>query len=71
MRDLAFFPIDQLDTTAINYAIEMLQKAKEKYPDNQVKFFHMDAQNLQFENQSFDTVVASLILSVVPNPQKL
>ncbi|MCI0768220.1 class I SAM-dependent methyltransferase [Bacillus sp. TL12] len=51
--------------------MEMLQKAKEKYPDNQVKFFHMDAQNLQFENQSFDTVVAGLILSVVLNPKKL
>nr|WP_235190107.1 class I SAM-dependent methyltransferase [Bacillus gaemokensis] len=44
----------------------MLQKAKEKYPDNQVKFFHMDAQNPQF-----DIVVASLILSVIPDPKKV
>lgn len=30
----------------------------------------MDAQNIEFENESFDYVIASLILSVVPDATK-
>lgn len=32
-----------------------------------MKFLEMDAQNMSFENNEFDFVIGSLILSVVPN----
>lgn len=69
--DLSFFPIEQLQITAIDYSEEMLQKAKEKYPNSKIEFIHMDAESLELKDDSFDVVVASLVLSVVPHPKKV
>jgi phosphatidylethanolamine/phosphatidyl-N-methylethanolamine N-methyltransferase len=68
--DLAFIPHEDLHITAIDYSEEMIQKAKAKYPNPSIQFLQMDAQELEFEQDSFDLVVASLILSVVPDPNK-
>lgn len=68
--DLAFIPHEDLHITAIDYSEEMIQKAKAKYPNASIQFLQMDAQELEFEQNSFDLVVASLILSVVPDPNK-
>ncbi|WP_108670305.1 class I SAM-dependent methyltransferase [Peribacillus acanthi] len=67
--DLLRIPIDHLDITAIDYSEDMLEQAKKKFPNSSIKFHQMDAQKLQFEEQSFDFVVASLLLSVVPNAE--
>jgi len=48
----------------------MLQKAKDKYKNPSITFHQMDAQQLTFDSFSFDVVVASLILSVVPDAEQ-
>ncbi|MDQ0242658.1 phosphatidylethanolamine/phosphatidyl-N-methylethanolamine N-methyltransferase [Bacillus fengqiuensis] len=68
--DLEFIPHADLKVTAIDYSEEMLQKAEEKYENSSIHFLQMDAQMLDFESESFDFVVASLVLSVVPDPVK-
>lgn len=68
--DLELIDHGSLDITAIDFSLEMLNKAKEKFDNSTITFIEMDAQNLEFSNDSFDFVVASLILSVVPDPQK-
>lgn len=68
--DIPFFLNKGYDITAIDYSAEMLKVAKEKYPDSVIKFIEMDAQKMAFPDESFDFIVASLILSVVPDPEK-
>lgn len=67
--DLAFIP-HEVNVTAIDYSSEMLQKAKDKYKNPSITFHQMDAQQLTFDSFSFDVVVASLILSVVPDAEQ-
>ncbi|MBK3495025.1 class I SAM-dependent methyltransferase [Viridibacillus sp. YIM B01967] len=68
--DLELINYADLDITAIDYSPDMLGKAKIKFKDSTIKFIEMDAQNMVFEDESFDYVVASLILSVVPDANK-
>ncbi|WP_313893936.1 class I SAM-dependent methyltransferase [Psychrobacillus sp.] len=68
--DLELINFSNLDITAIDYSPDMLGKAKIKFKDTTIKFLEMDAQNMDFDNDSFDYVVASLILSVVPDANK-
>lgn len=68
--DLEQIPIEQLDITAIDYSEEMLSQAKNKFPSKAISFHQMDAQRLALPDNSFDYVVASLILSVVPDSDK-
>ncbi|CAH0197296.1 putative methyltransferase YcgJ [Peribacillus simplex] len=48
----------------------MLKQAQRKYADPSITFREMDAQQLDFENETFDLIVASLILTVVPDAEK-
>ncbi|WP_408010513.1 class I SAM-dependent methyltransferase [Pseudalkalibacillus sp. A8] len=66
--DLEYIHRDNLGITAVDNSLEMLEKAKVKFRDSSIQFLKMDVQNLSFEDESFDFIVASLILSVVPNP---
>ncbi|MEH7120882.1 class I SAM-dependent methyltransferase [Neobacillus vireti] len=68
--DLPFFLNKGYEITAVDYSADMLKVAKEKYTDSSVTFLEMDAQKMDFSDESFDFIVASLILSVVPNPEK-
>ncbi|WP_201717051.1 class I SAM-dependent methyltransferase, partial [Rossellomorea arthrocnemi] len=68
--DLELINYSDLDITAIDYSPDMLEKAKTKFKDSTIKFLEMDAQNMVFEDESFDYVVANLILSVVPDANK-
>ena len=68
--DLELIDYSDLDITAIDYSPDMLGKAKTKFKGSTIKFLEMDAQNMDFENESFDYIVASLILSVVPDANK-
>jgi len=66
--------LEQLDTTkyditAIDYSEAMLNKAKDKFKHSSIQFLIMDAQEMKFPDKQFDLVVASLILSVVPNDE--
>ena len=68
--DLELVNYAELDITAIDYSPDMLRKAKIKFKNSSINFLEMDAQNLEFENESFDYIIASLILSVVPDDNK-
>jgi phosphatidylethanolamine/phosphatidyl-N-methylethanolamine N-methyltransferase len=68
--DIERLPYDQLEITAIDYSEDMLQRAKDKFRDSSITFLKMDAQQLEFEHASFDYVIGSLILSVVPDSKK-
>jgi phosphatidylethanolamine/phosphatidyl-N-methylethanolamine N-methyltransferase len=67
--DLELIKHDNLDITAINLSSDMLNMAQIKFKNSSVKFIQMDAQELLFENESFDLIIANLILSVVPDPK--
>ena len=68
--DIPFFLNKGYDITAIDYSADMLKVANEKYPESTVHFLEMDAQKMRFSDESFDFIVANLILSVVPDPVK-
>lgn len=68
--DLELINHTDLDITAIDYSPDMLEKAKKKFENSTINFLEMDAQQMEFEHESFDYVVASLILSVVPDANK-
>jgi phosphatidylethanolamine/phosphatidyl-N-methylethanolamine N-methyltransferase len=64
-----------LQVTGIDFSHDMLRKAQAKVQEqslHQVKALRqMDARQLDFEDNSFDTVAAMHVLSVVPDPQQV
>ncbi|PFA62791.1 SAM-dependent methyltransferase [Bacillus sp. AFS015802] len=66
--DLELLDHTQFRITAIDYSSDMLKKAKDKFKNTSIEFIKMDAQHMSFADDSFDAVVGSLILSVVPEP---
>lgn len=64
-----------LEVTGIDYSAEMLERAREKVAElklrNIVALRRMDARALDFPNDSFDTVVAMHVVSVVPEPERV
>jgi phosphatidylethanolamine/phosphatidyl-N-methylethanolamine N-methyltransferase len=64
-----------LQVTGIDFSEDMLEKAKAKVRDlnlSQVsELRQMDARELDFPDNSFDTVAAMHVLSVVPEPEKV
>ncbi|TDY01249.1 UNVERIFIED_CONTAM: methyltransferase family protein [Lysinibacillus xylanilyticus] len=68
--DLELIHHANLNITAIDYSPDMLRKARKKFGNSTITFLEMDAQKMEFENESFDIIVASLILSVVPDATK-
>jgi phosphatidylethanolamine/phosphatidyl-N-methylethanolamine N-methyltransferase len=65
--DIEQLPFQELNITAIDYSYDMLHKAKQKFVGSPISFFQMDAQQLTFPDETFDYVIGSLILSVVPD----
>ena len=68
--DLELVNPSDLNITAIDLSPHMLNRAREKFKNTSIEFIEMDAQNMKFENETFDYVIASLILSVVPDADK-
>lgn len=68
--DLELINHAELDITAIDFSPDMLRNARAKFKTSTIKFLEMDAQNMSFDNNQFDLIVGSLILSVVPNADK-
>ncbi|MEC2070993.1 class I SAM-dependent methyltransferase [Alkalihalophilus marmarensis] len=65
--DLELIDSTKFDITAIDFSPDMLKKAEHKFANSSITFIKMDAQNMDFNENSFDIVVGSLILSVVPD----
>jgi phosphatidylethanolamine/phosphatidyl-N-methylethanolamine N-methyltransferase len=64
-----------LTVTGIDLSPEMLEKAQEKVERKKLShvdgLHEMDASALGFADESFDTVVAMYVLTVVPDPDKV
>lgn len=64
-----------LDVTGIDFSHDMLAKAQEKVDTLGLtavkRLRQMDARALDFPDESFDTVVAMFLVSVVPEPEKV
>jgi phosphatidylethanolamine/phosphatidyl-N-methylethanolamine N-methyltransferase len=64
-----------LTVTGIDLSPEMLDKAREKVTRKKLAYVdglhEMDASALGFADESFDTVVAMYVLTVVPDPDKV
>lgn len=61
-----------LQITGVDISEKMLDRARRRVesqcPGNQIRIVNMDATDLQFEDNSFDFVVAMYVASVVPDP---
>ncbi|WP_372930248.1 class I SAM-dependent methyltransferase [Methyloceanibacter sp.] len=66
---------EQLTVTGIDLSPEMLEKAQEKVTKKKLGnvdgLHEMDASALAFADESFDTVVAMYVMTVVPDPDKV
>ncbi len=64
-----------LDIVGIDLSSEMLEKARERVIEERLTnvsgLHEMDASNLQFADNSFDTVAAMYLITVVPEPEKV
>lgn len=67
--NLVYYP-EGTELTAIDFSPGMLKRARERAIGQQAagRLLLMDAQNLGFKDNSFDTVVASLVFCTVPDP---
>lgn len=69
-KNLTYYP-DTLEITGIDFSKNMLEKARNKIKNKKnIKLIEMDAQNMEFEDNIFDTVVTSCVFCSVPDPIK-
>ena len=60
------------DVTGVDFSADMLKRAKERAKNSnlQVTFDICDAENLRFEDESFDAVICRYLFWTLPNPKK-
>ena len=70
-KNLAYYP-EGVEVTAIDFSPPMIAKAGKKAAviNRKIKLRIMDVQNMNFEDNSFDTVVTSCVFCSVPDPVK-
>lgn len=74
-KNIQYYP-DNINVTAIDFSEKMLEKAREKAREKsdiynkKVKLIHMDAQNIEFPDNSFDCVFTTCVFCSVPDPVK-
>ncbi len=68
-KNFPYYPSD-VEITGIDFSKEMLKRAQDKVSKQKVKVHlqQMDVQNLEFEDNTFDTVVAAFVFCSVPDP---
>lgn len=67
-KNLLHYPED-LEVTGIDFSKDMLAKAREKTKNlKNINLIEMDAQDMDFEDNTFDTVVTSCVFCSVPDP---
>lgn len=68
-KNFPYYPANA-EITAVDFSEKMLERARIKAEKQKIKVHLqlMDAQNLKFEDDKFDTVVASFVFCSVPDP---
>ena len=68
-NNFSYYPADA-EITAIDFSEEMLKRAKTRASAHQAKvdLQRMDAQNLEFADNTFDTVAATMVFCAIPDP---
>ncbi len=70
-KNFPYYPANA-EITAIDFSEKMLNRARQKAEEYNVKvdLQQADVQNLSFEDDTFDTVVATFVFCSVPDPVK-
>jgi len=70
-KNIPWYPED-VQLTAIDFSPEMLRRARHKYGDDplDITFLEIDVQHMEFDDDTFDTVVTSCVFCSVPDPVK-
>lgn len=70
-KNFPYYP-PGIEITAIDFSEKMLERAREKAKKEDVKvnLRQMDVENLEFEDNTFDTIVGSFVFCSVPDPVK-
>ncbi|OGO30808.1 MAG: methyltransferase type 11 [Chloroflexi bacterium RBG_16_56_11] len=70
-KNITFYP-GNIEITAIDFSEKMLGRAREKAKrlETRVDLQQMDVQDLRFDDNTFDTVVATFVFCSVPDPVK-
>lgn len=70
-KNIEFYPGD-VEVTAIDFSEKMLEKAREraKRLNSEVTLLQMDAQALEFPDETFDTIITTCVFCSVPDPVK-
>ncbi len=68
-NNFPYYPADA-EITAVDFSEEMLKRAKDRAKNLKVKvdLRQMDVQNLEFADNTFDTVAASAVFCSIPDP---
>ena len=68
-KNFPYYP-EAAEITAVDFSDRMLKRAKDRASKQKMKvrLKQMDVQNLDFKDNTFDTVVASFVFCSVPNP---
>ena len=71
-KNLPYYP-GGVEVIGIDFSQGMLEKAekrKKKLGLDNVELLYMDAQNMEFDDNTFDTVVSTFVFCTVPDPIK-
>lgn len=70
-KNIPFYP-EGMDITAIDFSNKMLERARTKADmlNRKVDFHLMDAQSMEFEDNTFDCVFTTCVFCSVPDPVK-
>lgn len=70
-KNIQYYP-ESVDMFAIDFSEKMLEKAKEKAEklNKDVKLLQMDAQNMEFSDNTFDMIFTTCVYCSVPDPVK-
>lgn len=70
-KNIPYYP-EGIDITAIDFSEKMLERAKEKAKklNKKVNLIQMDAQDMKFSDNTFDTVFTTCVFCSVPDPIK-
>lgn len=67
-KNLLYYPKD-LEITAIDFSENMLEKANHKIEDQKnIRLIEMNVEDMNFPDNSFDTIITSFVFCSVPNP---